>query len=252
MIRVKNLLENDDVTKTESGGPFQIIEWKRDLSVTPADAQLKLFMSEMGMKKRQLVCTLKNDAIILQAGAMQWMGGSIEQTTGVKGAGDLMKKAFAGKATGESAIKPEYRGTGVLVTEPTYRHLLVEDVANWSGGMVVQDGLFLAAQASVRMRTVARNNMSSAIAGGEGLFNLCMDGAGFAVLECMVPREELITLTLENDSVKIDGAYAIAWDNSLQFTVERSGRSLIGSAASGEGLVNVYRGTGHILMMPEM
>ena len=42
----------------------------------------------------------------------------------------------------------------------------------------------------------------------------------------------------------------IAWSGSLDFTVERSGKSLIGSAASGEGLVNVYRGTGKLLLAP--
>ena len=44
--------------------------------------------------------------------------------------------------------------------------------------------------------------------------------------------------------------FVIAWSGSLNFTVERSGKSLIGSAASGEGLVNVYRGTGKVLMAP--
>ena len=43
---------------------------------------------------------------------------------------------------------------------------------------------------------------------------------------------------------------AIAWSGSLDFTVERSGKSLIGSAASGEGLVNVYRCTGKVLLAP--
>ncbi len=43
---------------------------------------------------------------------------------------------------------------------------------------------------------------------------------------------------------------AIAWSGSLDFTVERSGKSLIGSAASNEGLVNVYRGTGKVLITP--
>lgn len=50
--------------------------------------------------------------------------------------------------------------------------------------------------------------------------------------------------------MKIDGNMAIAWSPSLSFTVEKSGKSLLGSAASGEGLVNVYRGTGRILMAP--
>ena len=43
---------------------------------------------------------------------------------------------------------------------------------------------------------------------------------------------------------------AIAWSNSLEFTVEKSTRSLLGSAVAGEGFVNVYRGTGKILMAP--
>ena len=69
-------------------------------------------------------------------------------------------------------------------------------------------------------------------------------------LESPCPKEELIEITLEEDTLKIDGNMAVAWSGSLEFTVERSGKSLIGSAASGEGLVNVYRGTGRVLMAP--
>ena len=64
------------------------------------------------------------------------------------------------------------------------------------------------------------------------------------------PKEELIEITLDNDVLKVDGNMAIAWSGSLNFTVERSGKSLVGSAASGEGLVNVYRGTGKVLLAP--
>lgn len=55
---------------------------------------------------------------------------------------------------------------------------------------------------------------------------------------------------MQNDVVKIDGNMAIAWSNSLEFTVEKTTKSLIGSAISKEGFVNVYRGTGTILMAP--
>ena len=41
---------------------------------------------------------------------------------------------------------------------------------------------------------------------------------------------------------------AVCWSGSLDFTVERSGKTLVGSAVSGEGLVNVYRGTGKVLL----
>lgn len=102
----------------------------------------------------------------------------------------------------------------------------------------------------IKHKTVARTNLSSAVAGGEGLFNLSLMGQGIAALESPVPMEELIVLSLDNDQVKIDGNMAIAWSGSLNFTVERSGKSLLGSAASGEGLVNVYRGSGKILLAP--
>ena len=86
----------------------------------------------------------------------------------------------------------------------------------------------------------------------EGLFNNCLFGKGIAVLESPVPRDELIImeLTEPNDVVKIDGNMAIAWSNSLKFTVEKATKTLMGSAASGEGFVNVYRGAGKILMAP--
>ena len=73
---------------------------------------------------------------------------------------------------------------------------------------------------------------------------------GYAVLNSKCPREELYEIILDNDCIKIDGNNAVCWSDSLEFTVERSGKSLIGSAASGEGLVNVYRGSGKILLAP--
>ena len=94
------------------------------------------------------------------------------------------------------------------------------------------------------------NNFSSAVADNEGLFNLGIQGHGILCLESPCPREELIEVTLEDDVLKVDGNFAIAWSGSLNFTVERSGKSLIGSAASGEGLVNVYKGTGKVLLAP--
>ena len=77
-----------------------------------------------------------------------------------------------------------------------------------------------------------------------------MQGNGVAALESNVPEDELIEVILENDELKIDGNLAVCWSSNLEFTVERSTKILVGSAVSGEGLVNVYRGTGRVLMCP--
>ena len=250
MYQISNFTDNDDVKILSELGPFQVVEYQRDLSVMPGSAMMAYYSAQMNVRKRQLVCDLSKAQVTIQAGAMQWMLGNVNATTGIKGVGDFLGKAVRGKATGESAIKPEYTGDGLLVLEPTYRHLILMDAAQWGGSVVLDDGLFLACESTLQHKAVMRSNVSSAVAGGEGLFNLSLNGSGIFCIESDCPKEELIEITLQNDVLKIDGNYAIAWSNSLNFTVERSGKSLIGSAASGEGLVNVYRGTGKVLMMP--
>ena len=250
MFQIRNFTDNDDVRTLESRGAFTVVEYLRDLSVSPSSAQTAYYCNEMNVRKRQVICDLSKASITLQAGAMQWTAGNVNATTGLKGVGDLFGKAVRGKVTGESAIKPEYTGDGILVTEPTYRYILLEDLNDWNGSIVLDDGLFLASESTLKHKAVMRSNFSSAVAGGEGLFHLGLTGSGVVCLESNSPREELIEITLQNDVLKIDGNMAIAWSGSLEFTVERSGKTLLGSAASGEGLVNVYRGTGKVLLAP--
>lgn len=250
MFTIRNFEDNDNVEIIEELGAFKVVEYKRDLSVDHGTAQEAYYASEMNVRRRQLVCDIDLSNITIQAGAMQWMVGDVKATTGVKGIGDFIGKSFRGSVTKESAIKPEYTGTGKLVLEPTYKYILLIDVDDWNGSLIIEDGLFLACDSELKHKAVMRSNFSSATMGGEGLFNLGLSGRGVVALESYVPREELIEIELEDDEIKIDGNMAIAWSGSLKFTVERSGKTLIGSAASGEGLVNVYRGKGKILMAP--
>ena len=250
MYQIKNFMDNDDIKTLDTLGAFSVIEYQRDLSVAPEAAMMAYYCNAMNVRKRQVICDVSRSPVTVQAGAMQWTVGNVNATTGVKGIGDLIGKAFRGSVTGESAIKPEYTGSGMLVLEPTYKHIILLDVSEWNGGIVLDDGLFLACESTLKHKTVARSNLSSAVAGNEGLFNLGITGKGILCLESDCPREELVEITLDNDVLKVDGNMAIAWSGSLSFTVERSGKSLIGSAASGEGLVNVYRGTGKVLLAP--
>ena len=250
MYTINNFTNNDDIRIVNQLGAFTVIEYIRDLSVMPSEALLAYYSNEMNVRKRQVICDLKESNITLQAGAMQWTVGNVNATTGIKGVGDLFGKALRGSVTGESAIKPEYTGDGTLVLEPTYKHILLVDLDEWNGSIVLDDGLFLACDASLKHKAVPRSNLSSAIAGNEGLFNLGIVGHGVLCLESPCPKEELVEIELKNDVLKVDGNMAIAWSGSLEFTVERSGKTLIGSAASGEGLVNVYRGTGRVLLAP--
>lgn len=250
MFNIKNFEDNDDVRVVEDMGAFRVVEYNKDLSVNHMTAQTAFYAAQMNVRRRQLVCNVGVYNITVQAGAMQWTVGDVKATTGLKGLGDFLGKSIRAGVTKESAIKPEYTGLGKLVLEPTYKHILLIDVDDWNGSIVLEDGLFLACDSELKHKAVMRSNFSSATMGGEGLFNLGLSGGGIVALESYVPREELIEINLVDDVLRIDGNMAIAWSGSLKFTVERSGKTLLGSAASGEGLVNVYRGTGKVLMAP--
>lgn len=252
MIKINNFFDNSNVKCIAEGGVFSIYEHQHDLSVDSNTAMNSYFMEQMNVKKRQVLCKLDNSTVKLQAGAMQWITGDVEMDSGVSGAKDFFGKLVKGAVTGESAVKPLYTGTGCVMLEPTYNFLLIEDVASWGKGIVLDDGLFLACEGNIQESINKRSDVATALLSGEGIFNLTLSGNGFCVLESPVPREELVEFELDNDVLKIDGNMAIAWSSSLQFTTENASKSIVGSTLSGEGVVNVYRGTGKVLVAPTM
>ena len=249
MFKINNLT-NDNIKIIEQKGNIKVIEYQKDKSLTPEFAQVGYFSEKMNIKKRQVLIELNDDSYTVSAGAMQWMLGNIHGTSNIKGVTDFFGKAIKGAVTNESTSKPVYEGTGLLMLEPSYKHILLEDLNTWGGNMIIDDGLFIACESTVKNNVVMRSNISSAVLGNQGLFNLCLSGNGIVALESPVPRSELIDIELDNDVIKVDGNFVIAWSKSLDFTVEKSTRSLVGSAVSKEGFVNVYRGTGKLLLAP--
>ena len=250
-ITVKNFVgENDNIIVLDEKGPFKVIEYEKDLSVAPSEAVEKYFSSKMKVRPRQLVTDLsKTSGIYMQAGAMQWMSGANKLSAEINGIGDFGKKFIKSTVTGETTAKPEYSGDGFVVSEQTYKHLLLLDMDEWDNSLALNDGLFLAAENSVELTFQRISNLSSALA-ALNVFYTQLEGSGYVCLESDIPIEELIVIELTNDTVTIDGSLAIAWTGNLQFSGEKSGKSIVDSAISQEGLVSVFRGTGKILMAP--
>lgn len=249
MFRISNIDNNKNIIVTETLGQFEVLEYQKDLSISSSEAaQREFFYRQCGTKKRQVRVKLNNSSVILSSGALQYMVGQIRMCTNVRGVGDLIGKAISGKVTGEAAIKPKYEGAGHIYLEPSYKHFILHEINPDQGALVVSDGMFYACDSTLSMRVSGRKNLSSAVLGGEGLFNLSLSGQGVVALESFSPVAELVTIEMRNDTLMVDGSYALMWSESLDFTVERSSKTLIGSAASGEGLLNVYRGTGIVVM----
>ena len=83
MYQISNFTDNDDVKILSELGPFQVVEYQRDLSVMPGSAMMAYYSAQMNVRKRQLVCDLSKAQVTIQAGAMQWMLGNVNATTGI-------------------------------------------------------------------------------------------------------------------------------------------------------------------------
>lgn len=233
----------------ECGGvKIEVMEYQQLLGSTSTSAAMDLYyMAKQNIRARQVAVYINNDKVTVEPGAMSYFQGALEMVSGVT-AGNALGRIFSGAVTGEGVAQPEYRGSGMLVLEPSFQHFLILQLDQEE--IVVDKGMFYCAQGKVNVRPIMQRNASSALAGGEGLFQISLSGSGLVVLESPVPSCEIDIIELQNDTLRVDGNFAILRSGSLQFTVERSAKTLIGSAVSGEGLVNVYRGTGSVWLAP--
>ena len=218
-MRIENL-QNENRKFTKSIGNFHVLEYVQDASVSPMNAMNEYFMSKMNVRRKQVVIDIDKDhSAVIQSGSMQWMGGNVQATSGVKGIGDFLGKALKGAVTKETAVKPEYVGEGCLVLEPTYKYIILADIGKWgSAGMTIEDGMFLACDANVKSKVVPRKNLSSAVLGSEGLFNLILS----RLVDTFFSR---ISPTMQLPPKHHSIAYVLPWAEGLHWQSRSSGCS---------------------------
>lgn len=239
-----------DRKQSANGGiSVEILQYDTLLGSTNThSAQNLWFMSQANIKARQIAIYITNDGMKIEPGAMSYFQGPLEMVSGVT-AGNFLGRMVSGALTGEKMAMPEYKGSGILVLEPSFKHFIIAELD--PGETIITDkGMFYCAQSSVQVKPILNNQVSGALLGGEGVFQTALTGPGLVILESPVPLCEINIINLNNDVLRVDGNFALLRTGNMQFTVERSARTLIGSAVSGEGLVNVFRGTGQVWIAP--
>jgi uncharacterized protein (AIM24 family) len=206
------------------------------------------FADRAGMRLKQVRITLSDGEAIAESGALHFMLGQIQMESkigGVSGLGKAMMNKFVTK---EAAIIPRYRGTGQIYLEPSFSHFLVHRLSG--DEVIAEKGMFCCGQGSLEVGSAIQKNVSSALFGGEGLFQTRIKGLGICVFESPVPADEVLKIDLKDDTLRVDGNFALMRSGRIEYSVERSTRSLVGSLTSGEGLLQTFRGTGSVWLAP--
>ena len=238
------------LSEMRNDSKFQILEFDRLEGATDVGTALGLqIMNDSGIKLRQVRIILEDSSVKLESGALSYMKGEIEIRTKTGGVVGLGKKFLNSKLTGETMFKPTYEGTGEIFLEPSFGHFALIELEDEE--IIVDDGLFYACEEDVEVGAAMQKSVSSMLFGNEGIYQTSISGSGIVVLEIPVPESEIFKCKLFNDTLKVDGNFAVLRTSNVKFTVEKSS-SLIGSVTNGEGLLNVYSGTGEVWLLPTM
>ncbi|MFC6591790.1 AIM24 family protein [Deinococcus lacus] len=186
---------------------------------------------------------------------MQWLRGDIEMQAALGGnagggLGGLLRSAVSAAATGEGMFKTVYRGSGTIYTEPSRMYYLLGEIEE--DHLIVDDGAFVACAGSLTVGAHLNQGIAAALGSGEGRVQPKLSGSGIFCLQTPVHPDEYQILELRGETLKVDGNLVVAYTGGLQFSVERSSRSLLGASQTGEGYVQTYRGSGVVWLAPTL
>jgi uncharacterized protein (AIM24 family) len=214
----------------------------------PETAQAIYYANQVGMQLKQIKITLQSGEAQIEAGALQYLYGQIQVENKAVGMAGLGKAMLNKLMTNESLFIPRYRGSGCIFLEPSFSHFLVYYLNNEE--LICDRGLFYCGEGSLEVGAAMQRNVSSALFGGEGLFQTRIRGTGICVFELPVPASEVHCVHLNNETLKVDGNFALMRSGKIEFSVEKSTKTIFGTLTSGEGLLQTFRGIGRVWLAP--
>ncbi len=237
------------LSEMECDSKFQVLEYENLDGAIDVETAFGLnIIKQSGIKLKQVRIILENSSVKLEPGALSYLKGNIEvknKSGGILGFG---KKIISSKLTGETAFKPTYSGTGEIFLEPSFGHFALIELED--DEIIVSDNMFYACEDGIEVNAAMQKNVSATFLGNEGLYQTRIEGSGLVALKVPVPESEIFKCVLINDTLKVDGNFAILRTGNIEFSVEKSSKSIIGTVISGEGMVSVYRGTGEVWLIP--
>lgn len=198
----------------------------------------------------------QNETVIAEAGAMVFMEDGVTFETKM-GDGSEPEQGFFGKLlsagsrfiTGESLFMTHFthRGrnpkTRVGFSAPYPGTIIPIDLSRSYNGIIVQKDGFLAAALGTKIQIHFNQKLGSGFFGGEGFILQRLTGDGLAFIHA---GGTVLEKQLNNETLRVDTGCVVAFENGIDFSVERSG-GLKSMVFGGEGIfLATLRGTGRV------
>ncbi len=249
-------VERNEVILNEIEGDnlkVEILQYEKLDGAQHVDSAEKIyFANQSGVKMRRIRMTVEESEVLLEPGLLHYMKGELEMSSSASGnEGGLRgfgKSLFRKVTTGESMFQSKIEGTGEIYLEPTFRHYFIYELDDEE--LIADSGIYVASDAGIEVTAEMQQNVSSALFGGEGLFQTKLSGTGIAVFASPVPLSELEEFELADEKMSVDGNFAILRSGDLEFAAERSTKSMVGFFSSGERILQTFTGSGKVWIAP--
>jgi len=190
--------------------------------------------------------SLADETVVIERGAMSHMRGDLKMKGRLAGPIRLIRAALSG----EEALRPKISGTGTLYLESSFGGFHIMDLPG-TEDWVVESGAFWCSESKLK-QTFHRERISTSFWSGKGFldFQTKVAGQGKVMICSPGPVEEI---TLGKDSphgsqLIADGPIVLARTASISYTVRLPSLLPWRRAATGEGLLRVYKGEGRMLV----
>lgn len=228
----------------------EVIEYPAlNISRRPDVAAIAFYAQQMGLRLRQLRITLNGGGAVVEPGMLQFSKGTITTNTSAGGAWGMLKRLLQQRLNNESVFRTTFQGDGEIYTEPTFDHYLLTRIQPGEEA-VVADGCYVASEQGVDTSLAIKKNLSSFIFSRDEAVRTRISGSGWCVVQSPVAASDILRIDLNNEELRVDGEIVVLRKGTIEQKVEVATQSLVGLVTSGEGLVNVFHGTGQVWLAP--
>lgn len=249
VIPANDIFEVVDSQQAPDGTKVEVLQFTRlQGSADLRTAENLFYAMQSGMRLKMVRITLNKSHVRVEPGALYYMRGRLEMKAST--GGGILQGLSRKLLSGETFFVNEIHGTGEIYLEPTFGHFLLHQIEQYEKALIVDKGLFYAGTSGLDISSVLQKNVSSALFGGEGLYQTRIQGTGIVVLYSPVPSTEINKIPLNGEKLWVDGNFALARTEGIVFRAEKSSKSWISTSVSGEGLLQTFEGTGIVWIAP--
>lgn len=181
-------------------------------------------------------CTAEGGAMIAMSGNME-----VSTTTHKKGSGGLfkaVKRMIAGESLFLNHFTPQGNPGEVWLGTPLSGDMMVAELNNEA--LIVQGGSFVACDEQMEI-DLGWQGLKSLFS-GESIFWLHLSGTGKAVFNAF---GAIYPIDVDGEYI-VDTGHIVAFEESLDFSITKAGKSWLHSIMGGEGLVCKFQGKGRV------